>query len=298
MGNIVFEKSPFDKYFKKPETISNSRFRVTKTSGTGNSTCPVPKAEQVRLQNHLIDNAVVGQFLDLLYDMGEDIISVELSNRRTTQRWGTAWSYDRRVVLYRHTAWCFLHEVAHVLNHWDARNEAEKANAPYFQYKRKAHGREFGKYQKMLYDLWMEHIEPQWADLYDKAALNNPEPAPEDPVKAEFEAAFIAGKFGMMVSAEVDADGKTMNYIDNKGIITDYQQWLNMLKFTEKKRPRFAPTPRKRHDFKAGDKIWFYTKKKVKITGRIVRVNRKTCRITDTSDGVDWRVSPNLLHHQ
>jgi hypothetical protein len=290
--------------------ISNSRFKKVYTSGTGNSTCPVPKAEQIRLQNHLIDDSVVGQVLDLLYDMGEDIISVELSHRRTTQRWGTAWPRDRRVILYRHTAWCFLHEVAHILNHWDAQADADKANAPYFQYKRKSHGREFGKYQQMLYDLWMEHIEPQWADLYDKAALNAPEEK-VDPVKAEFEAAFIAGKFGMMVSAETDGNGNVVNYIDNTGIITDYGVWVNSLKFTGGVRPsalphRPATPPRRkrplanpaREKFQRGDKVWFWNgkRKQFKITGTVKNINLKTIRITDTSDGVDWRVSPNLLN--
>lgn len=309
-----------------PKYISNSRFKQSGKSGTGNSTCPVSKDEQVRLQNHLIDESVVADFMQTLYDMGEDVISVELSHRQTTQRWGTAWTLKRRVVLYRHTAWTFLHEVAHIINDGDARNEAEKANAPYYQYKRKAHGRSFGKYQEMLYDLWMEHIEPRWDDL-KKAALNNEDCNDEncnckqciekrkaalladkycepkvDPVKAEFERAFVAGKFGMMVSVCVDPTGQGEDlYVDNKGRIRDYQVWLNFLKFETP-----PTTPKlKRHfvtggDVKAGDKVWFWNGKRKthKIYGIVKRVNLKTCRITNTTDGTDWRVSPTLLNKE
>lgn len=300
---IIFDNSP--------NYISNSRFKVARKSGTGNSTCPVPETERVRLQNHLIDDSVVSDFMQVLYDMGEDIISVELSYRRTTNRWGTAWSNTRRVVLYRHTAWCFLHEVAHIINDGDAKAEAERANAPYFQYKRKAHGRSFGKYQQMLYDLWMEHIEPRWDEL--KMAATN---APVDPVKAEFERAFMAGKFGMMVSVCVDPEGKNDEYIDGKGKITDYQVWLDKLvekPVTPSHLPHIPVTAEElvekfcvpRHvvtggDVQVGDKVWFWGNKRktTKITGIVKRVNLKTCRITNTPDGTDWRVSPTLLNKE
>jgi len=295
-----------EEFLNRKPTISNSRFALVRTSGTGNSTCPVPKAEQVRLQNHLIDDSIVSDILTLLYDMGEDIISIELSHRRTTQRWGTAWTAKRKVVLYRHTAWCLLHEIAHIINDGDARAEAARMNAPYFQYKRKSHGREFGKYQQMLYDLWMEHIEPRW-DALKEAALNEA----ADPDKAEFEKAFVAGHFGMMVSAEVDADGHTMNYIDNKGVITDYRKYLDMLvkarKTVEKFKPLFTPPKRRPNrpvvtggEVKAGDKVWFWNgkRKQYKIHGTVKRVNLKTCRIENTTEGTDWRVSPALLHKE
>jgi hypothetical protein len=288
----------------RPNYLSNSRFKVAKRSGTGNSTCPVSEMERVRLQNHIIDDSVVSDFMQFLYDMGEDIISVELSHRQTTQRWGTAWTAKRRVVLYRHTAWTFLHEVAHVINDGDARAESERANAPYFQYKRKAHGRSFGKYQQMLYDLWMEHIEPRWDEL-KIAALNAPAPPKVDPVKAEFEKAFVAGQFGMMVSVCVEADGNS--YIDGKGAITDYRKYLDMLVKARETDEKFKPlfTPPKRHvvtggDVQVGDKVWFWSSKRktTKITGIVKRVNLKTCRITNTPDGTDWRISPRLLNKE
>ena len=303
---IIFDNSP--KY------ISNSQFKVAGKSGTGNSTCPVPKTEQVRLQNHLIDEAVVTDFLNLLYDMGEDKISIELSHRRTTQRWGTAWPLKRRVVLYRHTAWCLIHEIGHIINDGDARAEADKANAPYFQYRRKSHGRQFGKYQQMLYDLWMENIEPRWEHLL-KAALDAPAPPKVDPVKSKFVRAFMAGKFGSMVSACADPKGKGNDvYVDGNGRIEDYQAWLDKLvvekpvtlvekPVTPFQRPHIPQ--RKRYDVQGGDvqvgdKVWFYgnKRKSFKITGIVKRVNLKTCRITGTEDGTDWRVSPRLLHKE
>lgn len=237
------------------ELIGNSRFHVTKHPGTGNFTTKqagVKHAEMVRLQNWLIDDSVVSDVLQLLYDMGEDAISVKLSNRRCSQRWGTAWGFQRRVTIYRWTAWTFLHELAHVLV-WDA------------NIKVKAHGREFGKYLKMLYDLWMEHIEPRWDDVKKKAALDNP-------------------------------DIKTVNF--NPDVFKDIRK-------RAQRRRRVTIPKRDGHvvqggEVTAGDKVWFYGTRGRKVEGRVKRVNKKSCRITDcTINGepcADWRVSPRLLH--
>jgi hypothetical protein len=172
MGNIDF-------FITKPEMIGNTRFRVVKHAGTGNQTTKnlgVKNREMVRLQNWVIDYSVVQDFLQLLYDMGEEPIKVKLSNRRTSSRWGTAWGRERRTVIYRHTAWTFLHELAHILV-WNKDNLFKQP---------KAHGREFGKYLKMLYETWMEHIEPRW-DAVKKAALVAPTPPRKKPTPRSYD---------------------------------------------------------------------------------------------------------------
>ena len=302
----IFDNSTFN-------MIGNSRFMIRNKSGSGNSTCPVPKAEQVRLINHLIDEDVVADFLQTLYDMGEDVISVELSNRRTSSRWGTAWPHKRKVIIYRHTAWVLIHEVAHIINDADARVDAKKANPinpQYWEYKRKSHGRQFGKYQETLYDLWMEHIEPRWENLKKAALVETPAPKFDrlrgKTTKAKFEEAFNAGKFGQKVSALCNAEGQTTDYVDNKKhqIIDEdgMKIWLAILKVDALTTIPHLP---KRNvvtggDVKAGDKVWFWNgkRKTKKIHGIVVRVNRKTARITGTEDGTDWRVSPSLLNKE
>ncbi len=144
MADIITDAEivDFDKIFNLSK-IGNSRFMVVSNSGSGNSTTMVSEKEKIRLQNTLIDTGRVQQFLNLLYGMGEYKIEVQLSNRKTSHRWGTAWQYKRKVILYRHTVWTFLHEVGHILT----------------DNKAKCHGYKFGESLKMCYELWMEYIE-------------------------------------------------------------------------------------------------------------------------------------------
>ena len=133
------------------DLIPNSRFRFMKHPGTGNKSCKVSAAEKLRLTNLIVSKKDVEYFLLVLYATGEDRIRVELSPRRTSSRWGTAWSPERRCILYRHTVWVFLHEVAHVLDiKKDFTGNRIRNNKP--------HGREFGLHLKCLYELWMEHF--------------------------------------------------------------------------------------------------------------------------------------------
>jgi hypothetical protein len=131
-------------------TISNSRFKYTNHPGTGNKSCRgVSDAEKLRLSNVLIDDAGVDEFLSVLYGTGEPKMSVELSNRRTSRQWGTAWYWDRRTVIYRHTAWVVLHEIAHIINvSTDFTGNVTRTV--------KAHGPAFGRHLTCLYQLWME----------------------------------------------------------------------------------------------------------------------------------------------
>ena len=132
--------------------LKGSRFRYVPNPGTGNKSTKVTKSEKVRLANIIITNIEVINFLKLLYRMGEAKIQVNLSNRRTSKQWGVARTNQRRVVIYRHTIWVFLHEIAHILDvKKDFTGRRIRNNKP--------HGREFGIQLKMLYDLWMKHFD-------------------------------------------------------------------------------------------------------------------------------------------
>lgn len=124
--------------------------------GTGNSQSTVDKREMLRLQNVEITQDEINSFLNYLYDLGEENIEVKLSNRKTKYRWGTAWGFKRRVILYRHSVWCFLHEIAHVLNY--SQNK-----------KKKSHGKEFGSWLDLMYEIWTEEFEFE-AEIWDIAA--------------------------------------------------------------------------------------------------------------------------------
>jgi hypothetical protein len=132
--------------------ITNSKFRFTNHPGTGNKSCKVAKAEKLRLSNILIDSAGVKDFMDILYASGERKIRVELSNRNCSRRWGSAWTIARRVKIYRHTVWVFLHEVAHILD--------VKKNFTGMQVAaHRPHGREFGQHLACLYGIWKENCD-------------------------------------------------------------------------------------------------------------------------------------------
>jgi hypothetical protein len=131
--------------------IANSRFPWVPKPGTGNKSCKgVTDAEKLRLVNVLIDRAGMDEFLNVLYANGEKKMDITLSPRRTTKRWGSAWYMERRVKLYRHTVWIFLHEVAHIMDvHTSLATGARVRNV-------KPHGLDFGRHLTQLYNLWME----------------------------------------------------------------------------------------------------------------------------------------------
>jgi hypothetical protein len=142
------------------EMIANSRFKFTRHPGTGNKSCRVSTTEKLRLSNILIDRAGVTEFMNILYATGERNITVELSNRRTSSRWGTAWTMARRVKIYRHTVWVFLHELAHIL-------DVKKNFTGLTISARKPHGRDFGNHLACLYGIWKENC--------DKGIHNTPQ---------------------------------------------------------------------------------------------------------------------------
>lgn len=79
--------------------------------GTGEARVSVSHAERVRLNNKEITPDVASLFLTA----HQIPAKVEFSQRATMNAWGTCWSEEMRIILYRHSVWTFLHELAHVL---------------------------------------------------------------------------------------------------------------------------------------------------------------------------------------
>lgn len=217
--------------------IKGSRFRYAPKPGTGNKSTPVAQAEKVRLANVIIENSEARDFMEVLYDTGEKSIRVELSRRRTSRRWGSAWPLDRRVVIYRHTVWVFLHELAHIL-------DVKKSFTGQTVYANRPHGRDFGMCLKTLYDLWMEFIDT-----------------------------------GKQVETE-DAD--------EIGLFKD-------MPVTQFKIPQLRPRTVGGISLQIGDGVWFTARGK-KIFARVIKINKKTCRVKPIDGSPEWRVSPKLLN--
>lgn len=80
---------------------------------TGESLVRTPASRRVSLNNEPITRAKAESFLKVA---GAESITLQFSNRNTRRRWGTAFYASGRVILYRHSTWMFLHEVAHILD--------------------------------------------------------------------------------------------------------------------------------------------------------------------------------------
>lgn len=112
--------------------------------GTGNSLCKVPKSEMLRLQNQPIVEPEADLFLWWCCAnkvSPVDKVShccVEFSSRKTRRRLGTAYHKDCRIILYRHSVWIFLHELAHLMPNG------------------RGHGISFAKNLDQLYHLWLQ----------------------------------------------------------------------------------------------------------------------------------------------
>lgn len=230
--------------------IANSRFKWASHPGTGNKSCRVNADEKLRLTNVLIDRAQANEFLKVLYATGEAPILVDFSNRRTSTRWGTAWSIMRRVTIYRHTVWVFLHELAHIL---DVKKEFTGYPAGYTVPSRKPHGPDFGSHLTCLYEMWMENC--------DKGVINTPQ---------KKDAPNLEHDYFVFDEAE--------KAIPNK--------W---------KVPQRRPRTVGGISLQVDDGVWFKAKGR-KIFARVLRVNKKTCRVKPIDGSPDWRVSPKLLN--
>ena len=178
------------------DLIPNSRFRFMNKPGTGNKSCKVSASEKLRLTNLIVNRKDVDAFLDVLYATGEDRISVEISSRRTSSRWGTAWTTERRCILYRHTVWVYLHELAHVLCiKRDFTGSRIRNNKP--------HGREFGLHLKCLYEIWMEHFNTGQENKPAKQPANNDLTTPINQIRVPQLRSRLVGGISLQVGDKV-----------------------------------------------------------------------------------------------
>ncbi len=112
------------------------------SNGTGESQLKdIYKKKMVELNNIPITETMIFEFF-----LAAKIksCSVNLSNRKTKNRWGTAWTRQNRMTIYRHSVGVFLHEFAHIFVNRD-RKLGESV---------KAHGKEFARSLEGLMDKW------------------------------------------------------------------------------------------------------------------------------------------------
>jgi hypothetical protein len=154
-------------------------FTFSKSSGSGNDTCPYPKDKQVKLNNEHMENYNWKEFLNQIFDFYDyygpaaaimnltqsnctnleakrNNFKVMLSNRQTVRRWGTAYYHKEKILLYRHSVWIFIHELAHII----VRDNEIRTLSHY-----RAHGNKFGEI--------LEEIALLWDSVKDDLRLNN-----------------------------------------------------------------------------------------------------------------------------
>jgi len=113
--------------------------------GTGHSKVRIPKVEMVKANNTPISRKEVKEFMNHISKIHSNTknLDIQLSNRKTSRRWGTAFPFKRKIILYRHSVLVFLHEVAHFVS------PPEKVGG-----KRDIHGSKFGLALTDLYREW------------------------------------------------------------------------------------------------------------------------------------------------
>ena len=61
--------------------------------------------------------------------------------------------------------------------------------------------------------------------------------------------------------------------------------------------PRHAARAPTRPDFKVGDRVTFYDRDNIPVTGTVTRINKKTVTVAPDNNDGHWRVSAALLNH-
>jgi hypothetical protein len=124
--------------------------------GTGNSKVELPQETMTGLNNVHIQNYDWRLFLDKVlaeYDyvgpFVEDLnseVRVLLKTRKTVGVWGSAQYLGGEIVMYRHSVWVFLHELAHMLTFDHGMKRADVY--PY-------HGKRFGETLRAIAETWI-----------------------------------------------------------------------------------------------------------------------------------------------
>lgn len=119
---------------------------VRYSTGIGNEWCRTPVERQVELNNTAIGYWESTSFIKRCYP-GRPF-QLEFSARNTVRRWGTCWPDESKIILYRHSAWVLLHELAHFAH--------------------LGHGPEFGKELDRLVEVWEEMFDPKAIDIRNR----------------------------------------------------------------------------------------------------------------------------------
>ena len=70
------------------------------------------KDRMFNLNNNSVSESLINEFFSI---NKIEPCDVNLSQRKTKRRWGTAWQKENRITLYRHSIGMFLHELAHII---------------------------------------------------------------------------------------------------------------------------------------------------------------------------------------
>jgi len=127
-----------------------STFSTSFYTGTGESHCGVSESIRVKMNNTPISQMEAAFFARYAWKQihGTDKeITIEFSERRTKNQWGTAWRHSLRITLYRWSVGIFLHELAHLT--------ADEGG----------HGPAFGAALNKLYILWFRDEGQQVVEL-------------------------------------------------------------------------------------------------------------------------------------
>jgi len=120
--------------------------------GSGNYSARVPRNEMVKLNNINIAKYDFNAFIKMInkkYFEKDINIFIDLNYRICKYSWGVAYYSKKKVILYRHSIWIFLHEIAHIYDY--------HINSMESQYRRRPHGRMFGEILNRIYKLWKDY---------------------------------------------------------------------------------------------------------------------------------------------
>ena len=86
-----------------------------------------------------------------------------------------------------------------------------------------------------------------------------------------------------------------MNLSEIKGgVLTLDNDGLNEIKTTINFRRREL-SQKIKNQFDVGDKVWFSSRKGMKVKGMITKINRKNIVVKENDSWTSWNVSPSLL---
>ncbi len=120
----------------------------TNSPGTGNSSSKINKTKMIEYNNIKIDRKRVNSILNKIEkEFGISNVNVELSNRDTKRRWGTAFLNQNKIIIYRHSLHVLLHELAHIITY-------NRYKSVYHIGIVKPHGKQYGTALRQVYAMY------------------------------------------------------------------------------------------------------------------------------------------------